>query len=174
MKKFKFSLIALSLTALILSSCSQRVFDFTMVSTKNIDLSNAGTFKRANTRVKGEHGVYMVIYIPLGAPNLKMAIDKAIESTPGAIALVDGVVYYKSWWAIVTGYTGYVVEGTALIDPSLALNSTGSSTYGRIELDKKGEIKKVESLSSNEYLALKGKIVKEPQEVRFANLDEIK
>ena len=174
MKKLKLSFIIFSLTAFILSSCSQHIFDFTLVSTKNVDLSKAGTFMRTNTRVKGEDGVYMVIYIPLGMPNVKTAIDKAIESTPGAIALIDCVVISKSWWAVLTGYTAYVVEGTALIDPSLVLNNEKSSIYGKIELDRNGEIKNIESLSSNEYLALKSKVVKESQEIKFANSEEIK
>ncbi|MDK2841927.1 MAG: hypothetical protein PWQ17_1432 [Anaerophaga sp.] len=169
MKNFKLSFILLILTAVMLSSCSQRIFDFTMVSTKNIDLSKASTFKRSNNRANGEDGVYWIITIPLGVPNLKEAIDKAIESTPGAVALVDGVVYSKSWWAIVTGYSGYVVEGTPLIDPALAFNSKDIPTYGKIELDKNGEIKNVENISSTEYLALKNKLVKDSKETKFKN-----
>jgi hypothetical protein len=174
MKKIKFSLILMVMTAIILSSCSQRIFDFTMVSTKNVDLSKAANFKRSNTRIKGEDGVYYLVIIPLGFPNLKEAIDKAIEATPGAVALVDGVVYSKSWWAIVTGYSAYVVEGTPLLDPSMADNSNDGPTYGKIELDKNGKIINIESLSSNDFLAQKGKIVKESQELKFDNSEEIK
>lgn len=173
MKNFKISFILLVLVAFIFSSCSQRIFDFTMVSTKNVDLSKASTFKRSNTRANGEDGVYWFITIPLGFPNLKEAIDRAIESTPGAVALVDGVVYSKAWWAILTGYSSYVVEGTPLIDPSLALNSKDMPTYGKIELDKNGEVKSVESISSTEYFALKDNVVKDSKETKFKNSIEL-
>jgi hypothetical protein len=45
---------------------------------------------------------------------MKQAMDNAIESEAGMVALVDGVVYLKSW---------YQIEGTPLIDSSLLKNS---------------------------------------------------
>jgi len=175
MKKIKFSLIALSLTAFILSSCSHRVLDFTLISSKNVDLTKGASFVRGKSRVEGKDMVHWIIIIPTGSVNIKEAVDRAIESTPGCVALLDGVIYTKFWWIpYIYGQQSATIEGLPLIDPSLALNSTESPTYGKIELDKNGEIKKIESLSSNEYLALKEKIVKESQEVKFANSEEIK
>ena len=173
MKNFKISFILLVLATFIFSSCSQRIFDFTMVSTKNVDLSKASTFERSKIRANGEDGVYWLITIPLGFPNLKEAIDRAIESTPGAVALVDGVVYSKSWWAILTGYSSYVVEGTPLIDPSLEFNSEDIPTYGKIELDKNGKVKSVENISSTEYLAIKDRLIKGSKETKFKNSLEL-
>ena len=49
---------------------------------------------------------------------MKEATDRAIESVPGAVALVDGVVYARGWWFIF-GESTYIVEGLPLIDPSL-------------------------------------------------------
>ena len=47
-------------------------------------------------------------------------MDKAIESVPSAIGLVDGVVTYSWWWIpYLYGEFGYEVEGTPLIDPIL-------------------------------------------------------
>jgi hypothetical protein len=42
-----------------LASCSYRVVDFTIISTKNVDLSKAGTFKRGKTRVEGKDVAHM-------------------------------------------------------------------------------------------------------------------
>lgn len=56
------------------------------------------------------------MWIPLGFPNMKEAIDKAIEKYPGAIGLVDGVVKSKGWTAILYGQNSYVVEGTPLYE----------------------------------------------------------
>ena len=52
----------------------------------------------------------------------------------------------------------------------MACNSYKIPTYGKIELDKNGEIKSVENISSNEYLALKGKTVKGSKETNFKSI----
>ena len=72
------------------------------------------------------------------------------------------------------GQQSATIEGLPLIDPSLVYNAKETPTFGKIELDKKGIIKNVESLSSNEYQALRGKIVKESQELKFGNSVSIK
>lgn len=174
MKKIKLSLIVLISMTFILSSCSRRILDFTLISSKNVDLTKGASFIRGKNRVEGTDKVHWIICFPTGSVNIKEAVDKAIESTPGCVALLDGVIYTKFWWIpYIYGQQSATIEGLPLIDPSLALNSTQSPTYGKIELDKNGEIKKVESLSSNEYLALKGKIVQESKEVTFPNSEEI-
>lgn len=112
--------LAVALAALFLATgCTTRFVDYTVLSTKNVDLSKAGTFKRAANRVSGEDQQFWIIFIPTsGAPNVKEAADRAIESVPGAIGLVDGVVSARGWWFIF-GESTYIVEGLPLIDPSL-------------------------------------------------------
>jgi len=153
-------ILMLAMISCTLFSCTQRLVDFTIISTKNIDLTKASTFQRGKTRVQGTDVAHMIIYVPIGTPNMKQAIDKALQSTSGAIALVDGVVFYKSWWAILYGQNIYIVEGTPLIDPSLASNSTTIPDYSVIKLDKKGNVKQSSVISKDEYLALKSKIEK--------------
>ncbi len=112
--------IVLVLMGLICGGCTTRIVDFTTISTKNVDWSKAETFVRASARVEGRDTTHIIIFIPTGVPNMKEAIDRAIESTPGGVALVDGVVYSKFWWIpYIYGRTSYVVEGTPLIDPAL-------------------------------------------------------
>lgn len=173
MKNSKLTLIALSIVAITFSSCSYRVLDFTLISTKNVDLSNAASFERGNQRVEGIDMVHTIIIIPLGRPNMKEAVDRAIETTPGCVALVDGVVHSNYWWAILYGQTSYLVEGTPLIDNTLAINSSDIPKYRRITLDKNGKTEKIESISSSEYFARKGKIVKNSKERRFENSHEL-
>ncbi len=111
--------LAAVIASFVLAGCTQRFVDYTLLSTKNVDLSKAGTFKRAANRVTGEDNRYWIIFIPTGGtPHLKTAVDRAIESVPGAIALVDGVVSARAWWFII-GEGAVLVEGTPLIDPSL-------------------------------------------------------
>jgi hypothetical protein len=158
---------------MIFSGCSYRVLDFTLVSTKNVDLSKASSFERGKQRVEGLDKVHIIISIPTGRPNLKEAVDRAIETTPGCIALVDGVIYSKSWWAILYGQISYLVEGTPLIDKNLTINSSNIPKYGRITINKDGKTESIESISSFEYFALKDKIVKDSKEKRFKNSTEL-
>ena len=168
MKKLKFTLLSLTIVALTFSSCSHRVLDFTLISSKNVDLSKGATFERGKSRVDGKDMVHWIIFIPTGTVSIKEALDKAIESTPGCVALLDGVIYTKFWWIpYIYGQQSATIEGTPLIDPSLAYNSEEIPTYGKIELDKNGEIKSVEDISSTEYLAPKDKIVKDSKETKF-------
>jgi hypothetical protein len=102
-----------------MSGCTTRFVDYTMLSTKNMDLSKAGTYTRAGNRVRGQDSQYWILFIPTaGNPNVKEATDRAIESVPGAVALVDGVVYSRGWWFLF-GESSFIVEGLPLIDPSL-------------------------------------------------------
>jgi len=97
------------------TGCSQRVVDFTIISTRNVDLSRAASLERFRGRVEGVDQVYVII-VPIGTISLKEAVDKALDKIPGAVALVDGVVYQKYHLFAVS----YVVEGTPLVDPALA------------------------------------------------------
>ncbi len=132
-----------------LSSCVTRMTDFTIISTKNIDLSQMAKFKRGDTRVKGEDSKYIVIIIPTGTPSMKQAIDNAIQSVPGCVGLLDGVVYYK-WFYIpyVVGKFSYLVEGTPLIDPSL---KSSSSNINYLRLDKDGKVLEKKYITNAEF-----------------------
>lgn len=105
---------------LCLSNCTSRLTDFTVISTKNVPVGDGHPveFKKGTTRVKGKDTAHWVLFIPFGTPNLKEAIDRAIESTPGCIGLVDGVVKSNAWWAILYGQSKYIVEGTPLFEAS--------------------------------------------------------
>jgi hypothetical protein len=111
----------LLITAVLASAgCTTRLVDFTMISTKNVDWSRADEFKRTGGRVVGEDIARMIVVIPTGMPNMKEAIDRAIESVPGGVALVDGVVSSKFWTILIYAEQSFVVEGTPLVDPRLA------------------------------------------------------
>ncbi len=117
MKKF---LLFAALAVVTLCSCSDRLVDFTVISTKNMPLGNGQptTYAKGNTRVEGVDKKSIILGIPMGSPNLKTAIDKAIEKYPGAVGLADGVVKSTYWWALLFGESGYVVEGTPIYDPN--------------------------------------------------------
>lgn len=114
-----FSTLALSITLAMTTGCTHRLGDFTAISSKNLDLSHGADFKRGVARVKGEDNVPIILTIPMGQPNMKTALDRAIETTPGAVSLVDAVLTQKCFWFILGGQCGFELEGTPLIDPNL-------------------------------------------------------
>ena len=117
------------LFGIISAGCTTRMVDFTAISTKNVDWSKAATFSRTGSRVEGKDTAHIIIFIPTGIPNMKEAIDRAIESKSGCVALVDGVVYQKFWWIpYIYGQHSFVVEGTPLIDPALTGNIASKAT----------------------------------------------
>jgi hypothetical protein len=114
-RKSNFSATKLLLTCgvgmlTLLTGCTQRVTDFTIISTKNVDISALANAKRAGNRITGEDLVHVIIFIPTGVPNLK-----------------DGVVYFRSWMIpLLYGQSAYIVEGTPLLMGSRA--STGRAS----------------------------------------------
>ena len=162
-------LLFFSLLLLLLDSCSYRLVDFTIISTKNLDLSKGASFKRGASRRTGEDKVMIILSIPTGRPNMKEAIDKAIQSERGCVALLDGVVYVKGWSAIVYGETTMIVEGTPLIDPSLAYNDNDKNynNYTFIKLNKDGSIKSSELISEADYKKTKQKVLKDDGYKKF-------
>ena len=68
------SSIALALPVFV--GCSQRVGDFTIISTKNVDIGSQ--YKKVD-RFKGTDSRPDVLFIPLGVPDLKQAVDDCIE-----------------------------------------------------------------------------------------------
>lgn len=92
-------------TTFMLGGCSSvRVADLTLVSTKNIDLSDTRLDIKAGTRQEGKDCVFFVM------PNLKNAIDKALEAGGGNV-MVDQVTYVEPGFFY---YNCIRVEGTVL------------------------------------------------------------
>jgi hypothetical protein len=175
-KKMKKKILFIScVMLLILNSCTNRILDFTLISSKNVDLSRGASFVRGNNRIEGQDKVHWIICFPTKQLDIKEAIDKAIESTPGCVALLDGVIYTNFWWIpYIYGQQTATIEGTPLIDTSLTLNSIEIPTYGQINLDKNGEIENVMCITATEYFMAREKIVKEARTVEFTNSKEIK
>lgn len=149
MRFFKLFVVGLILVGM--SACTHRLVDFTIISSKNVDLSKAATFKRGNQRVEGVDKAYIIIFIPTGFPEVKQAVDNAIEKVPGCVALVDGVISQTAWYFLI-GYNGINVEGTPLIDPSLAMYEGGlKSNYMIAEMNEKGEVASFKYVTKDEY-----------------------
>ncbi|EBA6160031.1 hypothetical protein BIW22_20675 [Salmonella enterica] len=97
-----------------LTGCSNRIADLTVGSTKNYNMNSNNFVKGA--RVTGEDSVGVFLG-PLGIPNVKTAIDRAIEKNRCAVALADLVVTEYNHSFLIGKY-GFIVEGTSIIDRS--------------------------------------------------------
>lgn len=97
---------------LLVSGCTVRVADLTVGSTKNLNLNSGKLVK--GVRVTGEDS-YPVILFPLGIPNVKTAMDRAIEKNKCAVGLTDVVVTQLNH-SFLFGSIGLKVEGDLLID----------------------------------------------------------
>lgn len=141
----------------LLTGCTQRVTDFTVISTKNVDL-NSKSLKRGAERVRGEDPIYMVLIIPIGIKtDLKQAIDNAIEKVPGAVALVDGVVSFSNFYIpFIFGRTTYIVVGTPLIDTNIV--SSLPSNYIISKYNEELNDFEISYVSKEEFETYKAKI----------------
>lgn len=93
----------MAVCVLALTSCQQRLIDFTVISSKNVTLRVPDNAK--GPRVEGRE------LKSCGTPMLKGAVDKAIEKAgPGYDALIDGVVYQRNE----IFRMGWVVQGTPI------------------------------------------------------------
>ena len=146
----------------ILMGCTQRLLDFTIISTKNIDFTKASEFVRNNQRTDGKDDVFIFIFIPLGIPNWKDAVDRAIDKVPGAIALEDGVLRSQGFW-LIFGYAAIIAEGTPLIDKKL-IKGELPSNYMISYYDKNMEQKLV-YVSKDDMLHIRSAIANKDNEV---------
>ncbi|MDR2845348.1 MAG: hypothetical protein LBV28_04555 [Puniceicoccales bacterium] len=97
---------------LLLSGCTTRIGDFSIISTKNMDLNNPyGFAAETNRLVEGEDVQHYILFIPTQAEaNLKEAVDRAIERQSGCVGLSNAVVYVRSFWFLYGQYA-IVVKG---------------------------------------------------------------
>lgn len=92
---------AIACAVFAVAACSIRLTDFTVISTKNVNVPNVKTA----ARTEGKHCAFF------SAPNMKEAIDRAIESAgPEFDALTDGVLWLKQGLF----KKCYVVQGTPI------------------------------------------------------------
>lgn len=143
MKKFSYLFLLV-----LLSSCSHRLLDFTVVSSKNMPITERGTeFKKATQRVTGEDSKFHIFGFG-GLPDIKEAVDQAIEKFPGAVALTDGVISYKTWSIFLVGNSKYIVEGTPLYTQEGA-DSYNRAVYGNTDYNQpqKKEIEESDTAS---------------------------
>lgn len=156
-KSIKLMILAFSL-AFILSSCSQRIIDFTLISTKNFDVTRMKEYKVQKTRAMSEEKVHIILlYISKTTQQgqlIKQAIDNTIESIPGCVGLANGVVSVKQLYFVLYGSISIEVEGDPIIDPTIASNYVKGDKYFVVNIDE-NNAETVKEVSSLDYNILK-------------------
>jgi len=99
-------------SALTLSGCSSRIADLTVASSKNVNLNSSGLVTGA--RIKDDDTVPIILF-PLGKPEIKEAVDNAIEQNKCAVGLTN-VVIDQTFFSFIVGFIAYEVEGNLIID----------------------------------------------------------
>lgn len=152
-------LLLLTTIVILLSGCTQKVFDFAILSTKKIDFSKAQYLERSSQRVEGIDKVYIIIFIPTGQVDVEQAIDNAINKIPNCVALLDGALYTKSFWIpYIYGESSAIIKGTPLVLSEKSNDRT--PIYGTIKMSENGEVSDYREISSKRYDLLKNRILK--------------
>jgi len=99
--------------ALVGSGCMTRIGDMTMVSTRNVSLDKLDIDKLPQTpNVVGCDSRFILVFIPLGIPHLKDAVDDALNKGGGDL-MTDVAIYQGGWWFLV-GQIKWQVKGTVV------------------------------------------------------------
>lgn len=110
LKKIIFASLALLLC--IAAGCTQRLSDFTVMSTKNINCQHVDI-----TKLEQHPGVIGkdIRFWGMGT-NIQNAVDKALEQHNGNL-LIDAVVSYERYPIPLFEFHGYTVKGTVVTVP---------------------------------------------------------
>lgn len=111
----KFLILITFIIILFALGCTHRIGDFTIISTKNVNM-NAPHYFYNNKQVTGEDKKLLILGASVGTPDLKEAIDNALEQTNGAVALTNVKLRYKYWHLILFGFHGYEAVGNPVFE----------------------------------------------------------
>ena len=154
----KNKIVLLSLFAFAISTfigCSQRIGDFTLISTKNVDIG--GNYKKLDDRYTGEDSRGDILGIPLGMPDLKTAVDNCIEAGKGELltnAVIDGsywtVIFYGERKYTVTGDVWVKASTSDLLNPNEEIFNlrTNSNGFELVSLTEPTKVIKVDYFAS--------------------------
>ncbi len=112
MNKKIISIISIILLGLLTSACTTRQGSFTILSTKNVEISRIDLKKVDFTRnVEGRDGRFTLLFIPFGsAPNLEDTVNSCLEAGNGDF-MTSAVLHNTSWSVILFGWESWTIKG---------------------------------------------------------------
>ncbi|MFT7005589.1 MAG: hypothetical protein ACJAXJ_000087 [Colwellia sp.] len=124
----RYSLVLAAISGLALGGCTARIADVTYISTKAVNQSQISKATTDNVRVTGEDMKQIIVFIPTGRPDMKEALDEAIETKPCGIALKDATLTSYSWWIpYIYGQSKIIAEGKVLEDTECLASRNANS-----------------------------------------------
>lgn len=92
--------------------CASRLGDFTLLSSKTVEISRVDLKKVTYSRgIEGSDGRFWFLFIPFGnAPSLEEAVDAALENGNGDF-MTSAVIHRTSWTIILFSWESYAVSG---------------------------------------------------------------
>lgn len=106
MKKFKQLVLFIIIVSCFLGCSKKRLFDLTIVSTRNVPVSTGIPLKQINERVEGKSDKDDF--------DMESAVESALNEYPGSVALADVVVYKKGSRLLLEGYPLYIENGNEI------------------------------------------------------------
>jgi hypothetical protein len=96
------------------------ILDFSIISTKSLPVEALGGLERREIRVTGQTEQQVYFIVPIGNLSIRTAVERAIDSVPGGVALVDGSIKLtqRIFFPFIYADSKVVVEGTPLVDPA--------------------------------------------------------
>ena len=109
------TLLAVSLlcACLFSSGCSTVLGDFTLLTSKNVNLNDFSTeeAEKSAEMVYGEDCGHIICIFPTGVPNLKEAVDRALESKDAYMLTNARLKYTFFYIPYIYGQMKYEVKG---------------------------------------------------------------
>ena len=107
-------LLGLCVLVVLCAGCQQRLGDFTLLSTKNVNLADFSTESAEKSQPVVGVDSKPIVIVWGTPPNLKEAVDRALEQS-NAHMLTNAVVYYTEWYIpYVCGERKFEVKGNAV------------------------------------------------------------
>ena len=108
--------LSLFCVGLFLTGCTQNLGDFTLLSSKNVNLASFSNAKaeQAGEKTKGVDCKHIICIFPTGVPNLKQAVDRALEAKSAYMLTNARVTEQFFYIPLIYGQEKFVVEGTAV------------------------------------------------------------
>lgn len=118
------AVLSVLLMTFLLAGCSNRIGDFTIVSTKNVGF---GQEYNQMGSTKGSDSVFL-----FGSPDMKTAVDNALENAGGSARYLTNARIMQT---TILGYNKITVEGDAWAPSSMS--DAGGDTH-RLERSEEG------------------------------------
>ncbi len=106
------ALIILVVGSLLMVGCQTKMFDLTLVSTKNVNLNELEMAELKSAMLVSGYSMKSIVFIfPLGDADIEEAFDDAMNKASGDI-MTDVNVYWEGWYIpFIYGRFGYKAVG---------------------------------------------------------------